>query len=831
MRKTTLLFSISLILLAGYSIISTNTRQPRGKHLNPAEEYLLSLQYPGLGEGLHEYRMAVLKEMNKLRKTRAINAAWQKEGPFNTGGRINCIAKHPTAANTYLIGCADGGIFKTTDDATTWTPIFDSATSLSVSSIVYDQANPNVIYAGTGDQVLGGYSHVGNGIYKSVNGGNTWTNTGLQNTGAITKIITDPSNSNIVYAATTGNPFISDSNRGVYKSIDAGMTWNRVLFLGLNAGIGDMVINPSNPSIIYATGRRRKRSDLMSVITGPEARIYRSTNAGASWDTLTTGLPTGNQCRIGLCISANNPNLLYANYVDTSLDCGGIYKTTNGGNSWTQVNNGSSISMGGFGWYFGEIRLDPGNDNTLYLLNVSLYKSTNGGTSFNTIGNTTHSDKHDMVFLSSSTLLLGTDGGFYKSTNAGNSWTIKNNMPITQFYEIAYNPFDTSNYYGGAQDNGTNYGSAALGLINWNKYYGADGFRPQFNHLNDQVFYAEWQNGGVVATDDGGMNFNSITNSLTATDRCSWNTPYLVSKHNPDVLYIGTYQVYKNTSGPVDSWTPISNDLTDGINDDFHVITTVHQSPINSQVLYAGTSDANVWVTQNDGVSWTQVNAGLSNRNISCVLAAPDTVGHVFVSQTGYRNNDSIPHLYFSNNYGATWTNIAGNLPNFSINDIWVQPGSHDSNIVIANDGGVYASKDRGLNWERVGNNMPIIPVFDLDYNEATHRLMVGTFARSMVSMAIDSIFPPKVVTPESVSTYTASASLQVYPNPCHDYFSIRTELQGRSSALLYDMMGSVVKRYPVLGDRNDCRGLSSGYYILSVLNGGKRVNRQLVIR
>ncbi|HOZ50929.1 MAG TPA: T9SS type A sorting domain-containing protein, partial [Chitinophagaceae bacterium] len=827
MKPISLISIILLFVYFGFQTLIENVKTV--KKTNPGEEYALTRQFPAFGEGLDIYKNAVLKELNKIKKTRAINTPWQNEGPFNTGGRINCIAIHPTISTTYLVGCADGGIFKTTDDATTWTPIFDNASSLSVSSIVFDNANPNTIFAGTGDQVLGGYSHMGNGIYKSADGGNSWTNIGLNSVGAITKIILDPNNSNIIYAGTTGNPFISDNNRGIYKSTDGGLTWNQILFLGQNAGIGDMVINPINTSILYATGRYRVRSDIQSIITGPEARIYKTNNGGLTWDTLTNGLPVGDQCRIGLCMSANNPDLLYANYVDTLLDFGGLYKTTNGGLNWNLVNTTSSVSMGGFGWYFGQIRMDPTNDNILYLLNVSLYKSTNGGITFNTVGSSLHADKHDLKFISGNTLLLATDGGLYKSTSGG-SWVQKNNLPITQFYEVAYNPWDTANYYGGAQDNGTNYGSKSGGLNNWIRYYGGDGFRPQFNSVNDQIFYAEWQNGNVVATDDGGISYNDITNSITFSDRCSWNAPYFVSKHNTDHLYFGSYKVYKNTNGPTDIWVPISNDLTDGTDNTFHVITTLDQSIFSSQLIYAGTSDARVWVTQNDGVTWTQINAGLSNRNISCVLASPDSMNHVFVSQTGYRNNDSLPHIYFSKDFGTTWNSIAGNLPSFAINDIWVKPNSKDSSIIIASDGGVYATKDRGVNWERVGNNMPIIPVYDLDFNESTQRIMAGTFARSLQTMSLDSIFPVKTVFPQNVSNLEQKISWDIFPNPCKNYFSMNLKNVSVKHLTVYDMQGSIVKKYqPHSSNTYPCSDLKEGYYILSIVTNKGRLNKQLI--
>ncbi len=773
-----LLPMLTLVLFLGLAaILLCSKPQPRkGSHLHPAEEYLLSLQYPAFGEGLSIYRSAVWNELRKTRKTRAFGN-WQQEGPFNTGGRLNCIAIHPVQANTWFVGCADGGIFKTTDGANTWQPVFDMAPSLSVSELVIDSTNPLIMYAGTGDQVLGGYSHVGSGVFKSTDGGLSWNASGLTNTGAVTRIIIDPSNSQILYAGTMGNPFVSDTNRGVYKSIDGGATWNRILFLGPNAGIGDLLIHPQNSQILYATGRRRFRSDLQSVIYGPEARIYRSINGGVSWDTLSTGLPAGEQCRIGLCISKQNPSVLYANYVDTTLEFSGLYKTTNGGNSWSLINSMSTPNAGGFGWYFGEIRISPVNDNVLFVLGVGLYKSTNGGNTFVADNGTLHADKHDLRFVSSTEILLATDGGFYKSGDGGSTWTMKNNLPITQFYELAYNPFDSLNYYGGAQDNGSNFGSLGTGINNWMKYFGGDGFRSQFNPVDDQVFYAEWQNGNVMATSDAGANFSTLTQSILLNDRCSWNSPYMISHFDPDVLYFGSYRVYKNTTGPVDSWQPISNDLTDGTNNTFHVITTIDQSRLNAQVLYAGTSDARVWVTQNEGINWSPVYTGLSNRNISCVAASPDSLSSVFVSQTGYRNNDSNAHIYFSNNYGANWNSVAGNLPAFAINDIWIQPGSKDSHLVVASDGGVYATANRGIQWQRVGNNMPIMPVFDLEYNPATKRLAAGTYARSLMTIRIDSIFSVKSTIPDAVPTTQSPLEFTLYPNPAIDKVMIEANV------------------------------------------------------
>lgn len=784
----------------------------------PHEEYALAQQYGHFGEGLNIYKKAVQDELQRMKKKRSVNTPWTLEGPTNVGGRINCIAVHPTNTNTYFVGCSEGGIFKTTNGGTNWTPIFDNAWSLSVSSLIIDSLNPQVMYAGTGDQVLGGYSHVGNGVYKSTDGGATWQNIGLTNVGMIAKLVLNPLNSQILYAAATGNPFTADNNRGLYKSTDGGGTWNQVLFLNQNTGVDDIAINTINPDTLFCSGRFRFRSNQTSQLVGPKTKIYRSFNGGTTWDTLTSGLPSTPTCLIGLAIPSNSPNTIYANYIDDSYDYGGLYKSTNNGNSWSLINT-TSANMGGFGWYFGEVRINPFNNSQMYICGVDLARSTNSGSTFAAAGST-HSDKHDVAFVSSSVVLLATDGGFYKSTNGGTSYTLMNNFPITQFYRVAYNSWTPSEYYGGAQDNGSNVGSSTSGIQNWQKYYGGDGFQSQFDANDPDVFYAEWQNGNIVATTDGGNSFNDIFTSVNAVERCSWNTPYFVSKFNSNELFAGTYRVHKNTSGPVDNWFPISPDLTDGTPNTYHVITSLDQSPLNQQYLYAGTSDARVWYTSNGGTNWTQINTGLPSRYVSSVKASPASTSSIFVTLSGYRNNDTMPHVYYSSNNGSTWTSIAGNLPNFSINDIWIRPGSNDSSLVIASDGGVYATTNRGQTWYRVGSNMPIIPVFDIDMNLSTQRVFVGTFARSMQSMPVDSVFNVSPFTVAVQNVENKSHQLMLYPNPVVNNLTMESD-QPIHEIIIYNLWGVVQRKVKISAKQYtlNLSSLQTGQYLIELKN------------
>lgn len=817
MKLVTLLFSIVVILIVSACLCLETPQKGKPKVSSfPYEEYALASQADHFGEGLNEYKRAVQRELLRMKQKRSTSTPWTMEGPLNVGGRINCLAIHPTNSNTYLAGFSEGGIFRTIDGGNTWVPIFDNAWSLSVSCVVYDSTNPQVIYVGTGDQVLGGYSHVGNGVYKSTDGGNTWQNIGLSNTGMIAKIVIDPNNHNTLYVASSGNPFTSDNNRGLYKSIDAGATWTQILFLNQNTGVDDIAIHTINSDTLYCTGRYRLRSTTNSVLVGPKTKIYRSFNGGATWDTLGNGLPSTPTCLIGLAIPGNSSNTLYASYVDDNYDFGGLYKSVNNGSTWSLLTT-TSANMGGFGWYFGEVRINPFNANHIFIGGVDLTRSTNGGTLFNAVGSGTHSDKHDVAFVNSTTVLLATDGGFYKSTDGGNSFTPMNNFPVTQFYRVAYNPFTPTEYYGGAQDNGSLTGSSTTGINQWGKYYGADGFQSQFDSNNPDIWYAEWQNGNIVASTDGGFSFTNIFSSINSVERCSWNTPYFVSNFNTQDLYAGTYRVHKNTMGPFATWSPISPDLTNGTANTYHVITALHQSPINQQKIIVGTSDARVWYTADDGTNWTQINAGLPIRYISSVKASPDNINSFVVTCSGYRNNDTLPHVYLSTNNGANWTSIAGNLPNFAINDVWIRPGSHDSSLLIASDGGVYATMNQGQTWNRVGSNMPIIPVFDIEFNPSTQRIFVGTFARSIQSMPIDSVFEVATMHVGFSSLQKKENSISIYPSPTQNMLHVVATNQP-TELIIRNAWGALVQRVQInsLNHSIDVTSFSAGIYYIN---------------
>jgi photosystem II stability/assembly factor-like uncharacterized protein len=832
---------VALLSIALFSLMNGSV-QKKTTHLKPPQEYFESRNFPFLGEGQKSYQQAVNRALLQSKKYRSNTTPWDVEGPHNIGGRITCIAIDKNNTQIMYIGTPAVGIFKTTNGGSNWTHLFKNEASLAIGALAIHPNNSNIIYAGTGDNALSSFTYLGRGIYKSSDGGNTWTNIGLSNTAVITEIVINPLNPLEIYAAAMGNIYAPDNNRGLYKSTDGGNSWSQVLFLSNQAGVMDVVMDYSSPDTLFATGMHRYRNNQGSYFSGTKTKIYRTFNGGQTWDTLTNGLPTGPDCKITLALSQNNPNLIYASYCDNTLNYAGLYKTTNSGNSWSFVSQDPNMSMGGFGWYFGGLRLDPNNDNIIYWMGIDLFKSTNGGNTWSLNAPAwytydVHADKHDLQFIGNNSYVLATDGGLYSTTVGGgtnaSSWNYISEIPITQFYRVAYNPFDTASYYGGAQDNGTQMGSASNGLSNWFRYFGGDGFLPAFDTLDQNIFYAETQNGSIYVTADGGFNWDPLSNTLSSSDRCNWNMPYVLSKHFYQQMYTGTYRVYLNNYALYDNWTPISPDLTDGTNNVYHTITSVDESPITPNLLYAGTSDARIWVTQNGGTNWTPIYTGMPNRYVSCVKASPNVSNGVFLSYWGYRDNDTTAYIYYSSNYGNTWTSIASSsLPNFAINDIWVKPDGSDSSILVANDGGVYATRNRGITWNRVGSNMPIIPVYDLEYNKAKQKIFAGTFAMSMQSMDIDSAFKDNTISnPTATTLLPVKDEIKIYPNPTTREVQVTLPLDAHYQVDVFNSLGQPILHYQPnrIPFTIDLGPAAPGDYFIRCRSGEKSVVKKVV--
>jgi len=767
--KKAFIIAIALIAITSLYFLTSNCFKaakpvPKTKNIShkkfvPDEHFFNLRTHPSEPFGFAAYQNGIKQAVNGVSKQKAQRSAaggnWQVEGPTNIGGRINTVAVNPDNDSIIFVGCSRGGVFRSTDKANSWKPVFDDQPFLAIGDIVFDPNNSNTIWVGTGDPNISGYTYIGDGIYKSDDGGDTWTNMGLTNQRIISKIEINPLNSNTIYVGTMGLPFEKNNDRGLYKSMDGGVTWNQVLFVNDSTGIIDLIVDPVDTNVVYTAAWNRIRNNKQSMIAGPDARVHKSTDGGATWTILTGGLPTFDASRITLQMHPTDHDTIFASYVDTTLEIGAIYYSFDAGANWDTLEvtdlkaNGA---LGGFGWYFDHLRINPYNPNEMFVLGVQLWSTTNGGVSWNMVdppwqSYSVHADKHDLVYYAPGSFYLATDGGLYRSTNNGFSFDDVEDLPNSQFYHVAVNPHVANDYWGGMQDNGTSHGNIT-NSNNWPRSHGGDGFNVDFHTSDPNIVYAETQNGGIAVSTIAGAagTFSNATNGIppAGIDRRSWDMPFIVSVHNPEHTYAGTYRLFKNTGGAgFINYQSISNDLTDGViyRRGYHVITTIRESNHDANTIFVGTADGNVQRTTNGGSNWTNISLGLPDRYITDIEASHLDSATLYVTSSGYRDNDFTPYLHKSTDNGATWTSISGNLPMLGINDMEVYPCNEDY-MFVANDAGIYHTEDGGATWNRTGTNMPIILVFDVELDLVSKRVVAGTFARSLQTFPLDSIIP-----------------------------------------------------------------------------------------
>ncbi|MBI1226825.1 MAG: T9SS type A sorting domain-containing protein [Bacteroidetes bacterium] len=802
----------------------------------PNENFFLQRAYPDdfMDIKAYESGMAEARIMGSQRGI-GFDAEWTVQGPGNIGARVNTMAVNPQNENIIFAGFSSGGLWRTIDAGQNWEPVFDTQTWPSIGVVTFDPTNPQTIYVGTGDPNISFYPMLGDGIYKSTDGGDTWTHIGLDAQRVITKIVVNPANPNIIFASSMGMPFIRDNERGLYRTTDGGANWQQVLFISDQAGVTDLVMDPFDPNVLYASGWDRVRSNQESTISGPGAKVFKTVDGGDTWTQLTNGLPSDNMSRTGLAISKLTPGLVYSMFVGTDLELAGIFKTTDAGDNWEPIDIfGAEGSMSGQGWYFSQLRTSPTNDDELYLLGLELYRGYPELGFWEQLGPPwwtyeVHADKHDLVVTNSGNLYLATDGGAYKSMDAGNTWQDIENIPTTQFYRVAFNPHEPENYYGGAQDNGTTGGNANA-PNDWPRIYGGDGFQAIFHPTDPLVFYAETQNGGLVVTDDGGGSFYDAKFGIDENDRRNWDMPVAMSNHNPEILYTGTYRMYRSTEGTIPFWEAISDDLTDGLifNPRHHNISAISESPLEPGLVYVGTSDGNVHRNDGDDFMWTNISAGLPDRYVTDVEASPTNQNWVYVTHSGYRDNEFIPRVHRSTNQGQTWEDISSNLPNIAVNNLFVLPGHGDSVLFVATDAGIYATLNGGQEWSRLGTNMPYIPSFDLDWNPVQNTLIAGTFARSIMTYPIDSLLTQPVSAVKN--NLAALKDLKISPNPATDKILVTASLASADQVTelaIFDLHGrqfgtSKTTQEKQINQSFEVGALPAGQYFLRLKSGDK---------
>ncbi len=757
------------------------------KKFYPSDWFYSQRAYPNETIPMEKYFAAVEEKQNMIAKNSNENsAAWYPVGPSNVGGRITALDYDPV--NNFLyIGAAAGGVFKSTDLGNNWIPKTDFFPSLSIGALVIDPSISNIIYCGTGEANISTDSYAGFGMLKSTDYGETWFVSGLENSRHIAEIEIHPLNTNILYAAVSGGLYSKGESRGVYKSTDAGSTWSRVLFLNDSTSAIDVAVDPGDLNVVYAAMWERLRGPSFRKAAGVNSGIYKSTDGGTSWTQLLNGLPSPNPIigRISIAVAPSNPNYVYALYKEASSPNGsdntfhGFYRSTDKGNIWAQMPSGILPSeFSGFGWYFGLLEVDPNDFNLVYCADVDLFKSTNGGSNWQNITNSysgsfeqQHPDQHAMWInpTNQNNLIVGNDGGAFNTTAGGAPWTKSYDLPISQFYATEIDFLQPQIKLGGTQDNGTLKSDGTIS--NWDHIYGGDGFHTKVDYTNSSIVYAESQNGGIGKSFNGGQSFNYIGNGIDFS-RTNWSTPYVLDVLDPNILYFGTYKLHRTTNGG-SNWIEISSDLTRGANGRMGTITCVTsavESDGITRVIYVGTDDAKLSVSTNSGSSWEDKTGILPQRYITDVLADKRAPATAYVTLSGYNLDETNPHVFRTIDYGNTWNDISGNLPDIPVNSIIVDY-NYDSTLYVGTDAGVFFTLNLGATWSVLGTGLPNSPVFDINYHQPTQKLVAGTHGRSIFEVDLTTITG---INNENDLVVKNFKLYQNYPNPFNPTTTIK---------------------------------------------------------
>lgn len=687
-------------------------------------------------------------------------------GPALSSGRIADIAIHPENAAIWYVAVGSGGVWKTENAGTTWKPIFDGQASYSIGCVTIDPNNPSTIWVGTGENVGGRHVGYGDGIYRSQNGGTSWENMGLKESEHISKIIVHPTDPNTIWVAVQGPLWSKGGERGFYKSTDGGATWKKTLGDDEWTGVTDILIDPRVPNRLYAATWQHHRNVASYMGGGPESGLHRSLDGGETWAKLKDGLPEGNMGKIGLAISPQQPDVLYA-AIELDQRKGGLYRSADRGGSWAKMSD--EVSGGTGPHYYQELYADPYRFDRIYLMSVWTKVSDNGGKDFRNLGEDyKHSDNHAMAFFGKEGhYLMGCDGGMYETFDDAKSWRFYGNLPVTQFYKVAVDdalPF--YNVFGGTQDNYTQGGPSRTDKIqgiqnsDWRMIMGGDGHQPATEPGNPDIMYAQWQQGHLNRIDmltGERMNIRPMPEDGEPELRFNWDAPILVSPHSPSRIYFAGEKLFRSEDRG-DEWTAISGDLTrnqerfempimgkkQSINSPwdvyamgvFNTITSIAESPVQQDLLYVGTDDGLVQISENGGGAWRKVDISSmpdapKNAYVNDIKADLFDASTVYVALDAHKYGDFQPLLYVSRDKGKSWKKMVNGIPEKHI--VWrlVQDHVNKDLLFIGTEFGVYFSKNGGQEWMSLKGGMPTIAVRDLTIHRRDNDLVVSTFGRS----------------------------------------------------------------------------------------------------
>jgi photosystem II stability/assembly factor-like uncharacterized protein len=816
----------------------------------PTEWAYIQRAYPYDRINSEQLRQAVIDAQAMKLEARKVHAPlgadWVEKGPSNIGARVTDLAMHPVDPEIIYAAHASSGILRSTDGGASWDPITDDLPVISMGAMAVDPTNPDIIYAGTGEANGQAFSWFGMGLYKSMDGGATWEYKGLEDAYTIGRIVIDPLDTDRLWVAGTGRLCGVNPERGVYRSLNAGDTWDHVLFLSDTTAAIDIVIDPARPDTVFAAmwERIRGNSGQGRRWGGLTSGIHRSYDGGDTWVELTNGLPSGSDVgRIGLSLCASNPNVVYAIYHFPNTYEAAIYKTVDGGDTWTLTDTDISDIYSTFGWYFGQTRVDPEDPDRVFAMGVHLYGSDDGGGSWSNVGSQMHVDHHAMAFDPNdhTRIFNGNDGGIYVSTNSGGDWTKLYDQPTNQFYSIAIDYLNPSRLYGGTQDNGT-LRSVTGGTNDWEKIMGGDGFYCVIDPTDSDIIFAEYQYGQLYKSVDFADSWGRAMDGIDGDDRHNWMTPVVMDPWDHMTLYYGSQRVYRSSDG-AEWWTPISDDLTNG---DWEgvlgTITTIDVAVTDTEILYVGTDDGNVWVTQDAGTTWTKVSDTLPNRYVTRVAIDPTDAGTAYVTYSGFRWDENIGYIYRTADYGANWTDITGNLPGAPVNAVAIDPAV-PSRLFVGTDVGCYYTESPGTDWMMLGIGLPAVPVYDIRIHGPTRMLVAGTHGRSMHAFDLSTLTDLSSVAEKDRGHVTG---LLAHPNPCETTTSVTFELVRpvRVELDIYDIAGRKVRtlssgnmssgRHSISWDARDDHGrrVASGvYYMMLETPGGAETASISVLR
>ena len=704
---------------------------------------------------------------------------WRSIGPAFVSGRISDFAVDPDDFSTYYVAVASGHIWKTTNNGITFKPVFDNYGAYSIGCLAMDPNNHNVVWAGTGENNHQRALGYGNGIYKTEDGGKSWKNKGLKESRHIGEILVDPRNSDIVYVAAEGSAWGPNEERGVYKTTDGGETWEKVLFISENTGVANLCFEPGNPDVIYAGAEQRRRRQFGKIGGGPESAFYKSTDAGSTWNKLEKGIPGYDKGGMEIVVAATDPNIVYVMF-EAGKGKGGVYRSTDKGASFSKMNSYNSS-----GQYYSELIVDPINPDKLYSMDTYSKVSSDGGKTWKGIGlSKRHVDDHAMWVDPENTnhFLIGGDGGVYETWDNAKTWLHKTTLPVTQYYRV--NVDNTEPFYwvyGGTQDNASMGGPSqntkgGVASDDWVVTLGGDGFWQAIEPDNPNIVYSAYQYGNIYRFDKKSgerIKVKPTPRKDEDTYRWNWDTPFFLSPHNGTTLYIAANKVFKSTDRG-NTWEVISEDITrnedrnqfkimgkywpsgavakDVSTSQWGTAVALAESPIKAGLIYVGTDDGLIQITENDGETWTKISEfpGVpAYTYVSDILPSRFDENVVYATFNNIKSDDMKPYVLKSSDKGKTWVSISSDLPEAEVVHTIAQDPVKENLLFVGTEFSFYFSVDGGNHWVKLASGLPHIAVRDIAIQEREKDLVIATFGRGFY--IVDDYSPLRDITEEVI--------------------------------------------------------------------------------